>query len=647
MAGHARFLISIVSIVLLAVVVSTLQAQVYHRCSSMEYLEFLKTTDPYLEENRKAIEEFTQDYITHSPVGSRAVVTIPVVFHVLYNTAAQNISDALLLAQLNQLNADFARLNTDAGNTPAAFASLGTNTNIQFCLATRDPSGNPTTGILRRSTAVTSFSTNNAVKSNATGGSNAWPAGSYLNIWVCNLGSSLLGYAQFPGGAAATDGVVVLYSSVGSISTPGTAVPYHLGRTATHEVGHWLNLYHIWGDDGTACTGSDNVNDTPNQAGPNSGCPTFPKLSCSNGPNGDMYMNYMDYTTDPCMNIFTEGQSARMNALFAPGGARASLLNSLGCVVSLPPSCPTPTGLATLSVNTNLAYANWSSVSVAISYNLQYKLLSSPTWTTTLNTKDTILPMSGLFSGTAYQWRVQTVCANDTSVYSTPVSFTTLGSCVDNYEPNNSSAIAPVLALNTDLSAQISSASDEDWYTVTTSAPNTKLRVDLTNLPANYNMVLYNSSTNLKIVASENAGTRAELIKHNATTAGTYYLKIYGVAGAFNATKCYNLMVSTSSNNFRVAEDTEVPEGGPEMVLRAIPNPAQYSIKVQINSIEASVGMVSLCNSGGQIVAGKQVNLLDGANSFDLELSNLPSGLYYLFFTNNQDVYSTKVVIAR
>lgn len=195
MAGHARFLISIISTVLLAVVVSTLQAQVYHRCSSMEYLEFLKTTDPYLEEKRKAIEEFTQEYITHSPIGSRAVITIPVVFHVLYNTAAQNIPDALLLAQLNQLNADFARLNTDAGNTPAAFASLGANTNIQFCLATRDPSGNPTTGIVRRSTGVTSFSTNNAVKNNATGGSNAWPAGSYLNIWVCNLGSSLLGYA--------------------------------------------------------------------------------------------------------------------------------------------------------------------------------------------------------------------------------------------------------------------------------------------------------------------------------------------------------------------------------------------------------------------------------------------------------------------
>lgn len=622
-------------------------AQPYHRCSSMEYLEFQKTTDPYLEESRKAIENFTQEYMNSSPAGSRAVVTIPVVFHVLYNTPAQNISDALLLAQINQLNADFARLNTDAGNTPAAFASLGANTNIQFCLATRDPSGNSTTGIVRRSTTVTSFSTNNAVKNNATGGSNAWPASSYLNIWVCNLGSSLLGYAQFPGGAAATDGVVVLYSSVGSITTPGTAVPYHQGRTATHEVGHWLNLYHIWGDDGTACTGSDNVNDTPNQAGPNSGCPTFPKVSCSNGPNGDMYMNYMDYTTDPCMNIFTQGQSARMNALFAPGGARVSLLSSLGCSVPLPPGCPTPVGLSTLSINTSLAYANWSLVNVAVSYNLQYKLLSSPTWTTTLNTKDTILPMSGLFPGTAYQWRVQTVCTNDTSVYSSPVSFTTLGSCVDNYEPNNTTASAAAMPLNTDLSAQISSAADEDWYSISTTAPNTKLRVDLTNLPSNYDMVLINSGTNLKIASSENGGTRAEVIKHNATTAGTYYLKVYGVSGAFSATKCYNLLASSSATNYReISEPESILPPPTSLAIRAYPNPATDAIWIELQSGDEAAGYLSMTNINGQIVSSKLLHLQPGNNIERLVTENLPNGLYQVSFVSQVATTYSRIVVA-
>lgn len=139
----------------------------------------------------------------------------------------------------------------------------------------------------------------------------AWPAEQYLNIWVCELGD-LLGYAQFPGGPLETDGVVVNYRAFG---LGGTAEPpYHLGRTATHEVGHWLNLYHIWGDDGSGCGGTDEVDDTPNQAGPNTGTPTFPTISCDNAPNGDMFMNFMDYVDDDSMNMFTNGQVERMHS---------------------------------------------------------------------------------------------------------------------------------------------------------------------------------------------------------------------------------------------------------------------------------------------------------------------------------------------
>jgi hypothetical protein len=190
---------------------------------------------------------------------------------VVYNTAVQNVSDAQIQTQIDVLNRDFAKLNSDTTKIPAVWKSLAANTNIQFCLAQRDPNGNATTGITRTSTTTTSFSTNNAVKTVAP----AWPAASYLNLWVCNLGSSLLGYAQFPGGPAATDGVVITYTGFGTNGT--AAAPYNLGRTATHEVGHWLNLYHIWGDDGGSCSGSDQVGDTPNQANSNGGAPTFPK----------------------------------------------------------------------------------------------------------------------------------------------------------------------------------------------------------------------------------------------------------------------------------------------------------------------------------------------------------------------------------
>src|SRR5690606_18344634 len=168
------------------------------------------------------------------------------------------------------------------------------------------------------------------MKKVSLGGLKGWSKNKYLNIWVCNLNGNLLGYASMPGIANDTlDGVVVSFSTIGGPDAVGTNPTYNLGRTLTHETGHWLNLIHIWGDDGNACTGTDNVNDTPNQAGPHYGTPGFPYISCNNGPNGDMFMNFLDYTDDFVMNIFTAGQSQRMNA--ALSSLRTPLLTSNGC----------------------------------------------------------------------------------------------------------------------------------------------------------------------------------------------------------------------------------------------------------------------------------------------------------------------------
>ena len=255
------------------------QSSAVRNCGTMQHLADMEASDPMLVARMQQIEQQTQQIITNSSAAkTAAVVTIPVVFHVVYNTSGQNISDAKCNAQLSQLNLDYARLNSDASNTPSAFQGVSSNTQIQFCLAQRDPNGNATTGIIHKSTTSTSFSSNDYVKHNANGGDDAWDATKYLNIWSCNLGGGLLGYAQFPGGAASTDGVVCLYSSIGSMLSPGTATPYHLGRTMTHEVGHWLNLRHIWGD---ASCGNDLVNDTPTQSTSNFGCPTFPHTTCS------------------------------------------------------------------------------------------------------------------------------------------------------------------------------------------------------------------------------------------------------------------------------------------------------------------------------------------------------------------------------
>ena len=256
-----------------------------------------------------------------------AVVTIPVVFHVVYRTATENISAEQIQSQLDVLNDDFRRLNADVDDIWPQAA----DTEIEFCLASFDPQGNPTDGILRVSTTVNGFGTNDAVKSASSGGSDAWPYNEYLNFWVCNIGGGILGYAQFPGGSASTDGVVCGYQYTG---TTGTATsPFDLGRTATHEVGHWLNLRHIWGDGG--CGASDFVDDTPDSDGPNYGC-ALGNVACN---TTDMVQNYMDYSDDACMNLFTQGQTDRMLALFQPGGFRAGLLESNGCAPACEVSC--------------------------------------------------------------------------------------------------------------------------------------------------------------------------------------------------------------------------------------------------------------------------------------------------------------------
>ncbi len=304
-------------------------------CGTMEVLAAQLAADPAQAQRMAAIEAHARRVQAdrslqrgQTTLAATGPVIIPVVVHVLYNTAAQNISDAQVQSQLDVLNEDFRKLNADYTKTPALYAGLVADANVQFVLAKRTPTGAATNGIIHKQTKVSSWSTNDAVKNSKRGGDDAWDATKYLNLWACNLGQGLLGYAQFPGGSASTDGVVILCSAFGSRAkyAAGTYTStYDRGRTATHEVGHWLNLRHIWGD---ASCGNDQVSDTPTQQTANYGCPTFPHATCSN--QGDMSMNYMDYTDDACMYMFSTGQSARMNALFASGGARASLLTSAG-----------------------------------------------------------------------------------------------------------------------------------------------------------------------------------------------------------------------------------------------------------------------------------------------------------------------------
>ena len=295
-------------------------------CGAVEVHQRLLEQHPEFRIARGKILAATEQLIRMGrvmPAARSGPIVIPVVVHVVYNKAAENISAGQVNSQIAALNRDYQAKNSDKKNVPAVWAGLVTDAKITFELAKQDPKDNSTDGITRTKTTETSFGTDDAVKFSKSGGIDAWPTQKYLNIWVCDLGGGLLGYAQFPGGPADTDGVVILNTAFG---TTGIATaPFNLGRTAVHEVGHWLNLNHIWGDTND-CSGTDHVDDTPKQQLPNYNKPTFPHVSCNNGPSGDMFVNYMDYVDDDIMVMFTPGQIARMYATLV--GPRKSVAGS-------------------------------------------------------------------------------------------------------------------------------------------------------------------------------------------------------------------------------------------------------------------------------------------------------------------------------
>lgn len=381
----------------------------------MDYLEQQIQQDPARQLQLERIERFTEQYdAVREKALSGGILTIPVIVHVVYKNSTENISDAQIASQVQVLDDDFRRLNADRGDTPTDFQGVASDTEIEFCL----------TQVNRQLTTRSSFGTNDAVKSSSTGGADAINPTQSLNVWICEIGGGILGYAQFPGGPAATDGIVLDYRYVG---TTGTATaPFDLGRTATHEVGHWLNLRHIWGDGG--CNVDDFIGDTPTAGGPNynGGDCVYPgPNSCRpKGKNGgddlpDMFQNYMDYSDDGCMNLFTIGQKDRMWA--AVSAARPELISAScdGTVVDPDPStdppatadCLSPTGLDATRTNRdrNVTF-NWNAVANATSYDVEVYVGGSLFASGTLAGNSATL--SGLDRRTSYTWRVRTNCTD-------------------------------------------------------------------------------------------------------------------------------------------------------------------------------------------------------------------------------------------
>jgi hypothetical protein len=298
-------------------------------CGTMAYSKWLVSQDPSLPQKRSKAARRIQEQLSSFRVSAIGkIYQIPVVVHVVWNTQAVNIPDAQIFSQIETLNQDYQRLNSDTINTPDIFKPVAADAGFQFSLAAIDPSGQPTTGIVRTYTDIAAFSYDNIDTSLKP--LSYWPSDQYLNIWVTNLQDQVLGISPDPTDVyygineSQNDGIVIYYQAFGNTAS----TKYNLGRTTTHEVGHWLGLIHIWGDEDC---GSDSVADTPTQftSSLNMSLACTPTVSsCIGAASQDMSQNYLDYSPDKCMNIFTQGQAARMRTVMEMNPLRVAIQNS-------------------------------------------------------------------------------------------------------------------------------------------------------------------------------------------------------------------------------------------------------------------------------------------------------------------------------
>ncbi len=279
-------------------------------------------------EKTKFTDDLLRMYLSNHEKGSRSLVTIPVVVHVLWFDSSEDISDASINEQIAILNQAFSMSNHDITNVPEEFKSVIGSTKIRFCLASMTPENEPTNGIIRKLTIIPEIGLSDILFDSNAGGSDAWDSDKYLNIWIANTGKIISGFGTYPNQTPPEKtGVVIHPKYFGKNNHP----KFGLGRTLVHEVGHYLGLNHLWGDD-SDCVTDDGVEDTPLQLKSYRGCPNYPQAGCS---PSEMFMNYMDYVDDGCMYFFTKGQSDRMFA--AVNLFRSGLLNSnIQCIKNTP-----------------------------------------------------------------------------------------------------------------------------------------------------------------------------------------------------------------------------------------------------------------------------------------------------------------------
>ncbi len=602
-------------------------------CHAHTNLQDRIQASPMLEERMRGMEEKTQRYMQqHRGSYGRNGRSIPVYVHVIYSNSQENISDAQIQSQLDQLNADFAASNADY-NPPSDFASVAAgNTGIQFTLEQ----------VTRKSSSRTSWGTNDDMKKTSQGGVAAVTPSTHLNMWVCNIGGGILGYAQFPGtGLASTDGVVMSPQYFGSNNYGSgyyLSAPFDGGRTTTHEVGHYLNLRHIWGDGG--CNVDDLVDDTPVAGSSNGGCPSATQNTCAGGQR-DMHMNYMDYTNDDCMYMFSAGQKARM----------------LTCLETTRASLGTATGGGGGNGgggNTN-CYATVGLDLVTDRYG------SETTWTLKNAAGTTVESGSGYGNNTTtnLSWTLAdgnyTFTINDSygdgiccsygngsyTLVGDGSSFATNGAFGSSETVTFCVVGAAPACPNTNISLALTTdryGSETSW-SVTNAAGTTVESGNGYGNNNNYNILLNLPAGDYTFTINDSYGDGICCSYGN----GSYTLNANGqqltTGGNFGSSESFDFCAGGSN---RVAARTTAEVAMTTEQVHLYPNPAGNTINVDLSETEETFTGRIVDATGRNVWVGE---LEAGANA--VNISTLPAGLYYMAVVNADGAVTTKKFVKK
>ena len=619
-------------------------------CVSYDLLKNKLKSDPAFAKSREQLEKLTDVFVenyyknektNNSATHRTGLITIPVVFHIIHNGEATgtgaNISNAQITSQIQVLNEDFRRLNNDKNLTPLAFRNVAADCEIEFCIALQDPQGNPALAINRINGGRASWDLNSMEALKPT---LVWDPTRYLNIYVADITQTgFIGFATFPVlPIPMNDGIVCDFRTVGRApANPFNAFfggVFNKGRTATHEIGHWLDVFHVWGDDGNACNGTDLVNDTPNQGGPNFGCPMFPRISCNNFPNGDMFMNYMDLSDDGCMNMFSTGQKVRMSATL--DNIRTGFVNSTLC----------NRVFTATNITANTATLTWSPFIDAVSYNIRWQPVGlNGAWVNAASVNNTI-NIAGLAPfPAAYAWEVQPVFATGPGVFSVTQLFRTMPAipaiaCPN--DPNENAIFGPYLASGVTGTGIICPGADIDRFVIMNNMGQAStLRLILSNLLLDYDIELRDANNNL-MANSTKTGTGNDTIKYANFQQGNYYVYVFAKAPGIVNLQPYMVNMVQIPNGAPLPPGFRAPVA-PEKEIEIFPNPATHNVSVSLGGYSGNATISLLDITGREMKSiRKNINLGEQEN---ISLENIPSGLYFVDIIMNEKRISKKLII--